>query len=207
MAKQIEAGMTEHLAFDQFQAIDPSFGLSIAPGRSQRDASRCGVVFRPAAKVSVARTPELAASASHISKSACGVSALIWFLALQACTRTVNARPNFATVADAVSCSTRTTTAASAGFMLGDGCTSNQDSCCAEGSGGDRLAAGSVGTGLCSRQQCGAVLVHRASRAQPTPHWRGGARDSLAPAPLAITQRHRRSLQQAVPVDMADRDQ
>ena len=37
-SQQVKAGTTEHLAFEQLQPIDLSFGLAVAPGRGD-----CGV--------------------------------------------------------------------------------------------------------------------------------------------------------------------
>jgi len=42
--------VTIHLAFDQLQVIDLSFGLSIAPGHGEGSAYRTGVLLQPGSK-------------------------------------------------------------------------------------------------------------------------------------------------------------
>ncbi len=49
-SEQVEAGVTIHLAFDQFQSVDLPFGLAVAPGRGESGVYRAAVFRQPGSK-------------------------------------------------------------------------------------------------------------------------------------------------------------
>ena len=152
--------MTIHLAFDQFQSVDLTFGLAIALGRGESGAYCVAVFLQPRSERSVVGTPHPPASTSQASSSAPAAPASVLLPALQPRTRAMNLRASFATVRASLSCSTRPTVAPWAAGSVVGGCTSSHASCRAAGNGVTGLLLD--GPGLADgrpRQRDGAVLA------------------------------------------------